>query len=123
MLSRTAHEGSGHRCGAHLQRHLATRSVVCTAMGMGYRRPVRSGMKSQIQEDLEQECYIKLWEELADDGPTFLLENFTFAFGRLRRHVAHDMMEQAGEWQRRGVERPTRIPRSEMDSLHGGART
>jgi RNA polymerase sigma factor (sigma-70 family) len=78
----------------------------------------RSGMKAQLREDLEQECYIKLWEELASDGPTFLLERFTFAFSRLRQHVAHDVMEREGEWRRRGVEQPTRIPRSQMDSLH-----
>lgn len=77
----------------------------------------RSGMKPQLQEDLEQECYMKLWEELADDGPTFLLEHFAFAFGRLRRHVAHDVMERLGEWQRPGVERPQRIPRDQTDSL------
>jgi RNA polymerase sigma factor (sigma-70 family) len=76
----------------------------------------RSGMKAQLQEELEQECYIKLWEELASDGPTFLLEGFTFAFGRLRQHVAQDVMEREGEWQRRGVKQPTRIPRSYMDS-------
>lgn len=76
----------------------------------------RSGMKAQLQEDLEQECYIKLWEELASDGPTFLLEGFTFAFGRLRQYVAQDVMEREGEWQRRGVEQPTRIPRSHMGS-------
>jgi RNA polymerase sigma factor (sigma-70 family) len=76
----------------------------------------RSGMKAQLQEDLEQECYIKLWEELAGDGPTFLLESFPFAFGRLRQHVAQDVMEREGEWQRRGVAQPTRIPRSHMDS-------
>ena len=77
----------------------------------------RSGMTPQLREDLEQECYIKLWEELTGDGPTFLLENFAFAFGRLRQHVAHDVMERAGEWQRRGVEMPQRIPRSRTDSL------
>jgi RNA polymerase sigma factor (sigma-70 family) len=77
----------------------------------------RSGMKAQLREDLEQECYMKLWEELASDGPTFLLENFAHALNRLRQHVAHDVMERAGEWQRRGVERPLRIPRSRTDSL------
>ena len=60
---------------------------------------------------------MKLWEELAGDGPTFLLVHFGFAFGRLRQHVAHDVMERAGEWQRRGVEKPTRIPRDLTDSL------
>ncbi|HEX6818041.1 MAG TPA: sigma-70 family RNA polymerase sigma factor [Ktedonobacterales bacterium] len=77
----------------------------------------RSGMKPQLREDLEQECYMKLWEELADDGPTFLLEHFASAVSRLRQHVAHDVMERAGEWQRRGVKTPQRIPRSRTESL------
>ena len=81
----------------------------------------RSGMKPQLREDLEQECYMKLWEELAGDGPTFLLEHFVFAFGRLRQHVAHDVMERAGEWQRSSVEMPTRIPRSQTGSWQAGA--
>ena len=65
---------------------------------------------------------MKLWEELADDGPTFLFVNFAFAFRRLRGHVAHNMMERAGEWQRPGVQRPTADPTRETDSLHGRAR-
>lgn len=77
----------------------------------------RSGMKPQLKEDLEQECYVKLWEELNTDGPTFLLVHFAFAFGRLRQHVAHDTMEKAGEWQRSGVKSPTRIPRDQTDSM------
>lgn len=76
-----------------------------------------SGMKPQFQEDLEQECLIKLWQELVEDDPAFLLENFTVGFLRLRQHVAQSVMEKAGEWQRRGVDNPTRIPRSAMDSL------
>lgn len=77
----------------------------------------RSGMKPQLQEDLEQECLFKLWQELVEDNPSFLLENFRVGFLRLRQHVAQSVMEKAGEWQRRGVDNPTRIPRSVMDSL------
>ena len=60
---------------------------------------------------------MKLWEELADDGPTFLLVHFASAVSRLRQHVAHDMMGRAGEWQRRGVKTPQRIPRGRTESL------
>jgi hypothetical protein len=77
----------------------------------------RSGMKQQLREDLEQECCVKLWEELRRNGPTFLLQHFATAFVRLRQHVARDMMEKAGEWPRADVERPTRILRDQMDSL------
>jgi RNA polymerase sigma factor (sigma-70 family) len=77
----------------------------------------RSGMTTQLSEDLEQECFLKLWEELEGDGPTFLMENFAFAFGRLRQHVAHDVMERAGEWRRPGVATPTRVPSDQTGSL------
>lgn len=77
----------------------------------------RSGMKPQLKEELEQQCYMKLWEELTGDGKTFLLESFVFTLGLRFKHVAREMMEQAGEWQRPGVETPTRIPRAETDSL------
>lgn len=77
----------------------------------------RSGMKPQLREELEQDCYVKLWEELAGDGPTFLEVHFPAAFERLFQHVAHDTMERAGEWRRRGVETPTRIPRAETESV------
>jgi RNA polymerase sigma factor (sigma-70 family) len=81
----------------------------------------RTRMKRELAEDLEQECYMKLWEELAGNGPTFLLVHFAFAYGRLQGHVAHEVMEQAGEWQRRAVKRPTRIPVGQMVNLHAGA--
>lgn len=76
-----------------------------------------SGTTSELQQDLEQECLVKLWAELASDDPTYLLINFTMAFLRLRQHVAHSVMEKAGEWQRQDVKNPTRIPRGTMDSL------
>ncbi len=83
----------------------------------------RSGMKPELQQDLEQECYVKLWEELTDDvdDETFLLTHFEAAFLRLRQHVAHYAMEKAGDWQRPGVEKPTRVPRSEIDSLQAAS--
>lgn len=80
-------------------------------------RQARSGMKPELREDLAQECYEKLWKELTDDGPTFLAVHFTSAFGHLCQHVAHDTMEKAGEWRRKGVATPTRIPRAETESI------
>lgn len=77
----------------------------------------RSGMKPQLQDELEQQCYMKLWEELAGGGKTFLLESFVHTLSLRFKHVAREMMEQAGEWQRPGVETPTRIPRGETESL------
>lgn len=81
-------------------------------------RQARSGMRSQLQEDLEQECYLELWQELEDTSPTYLLESFATAFTRIRQHVAHDVMVRAGEWRRFGVERPSRVPRQQTDSLY-----
>ncbi len=74
--------------------------------------------QSQMHQDLQQTCYMALWEELADDGPTFLIENFLHAFDRIQRHVAHALMEKAGEWKRSGVETPTRIQQQAMLSLN-----
>jgi RNA polymerase sigma factor (sigma-70 family) len=80
-------------------------------------RHARDKAQRQLREDLEQECYMKLWEELADDGPTFLLENFAHALNRLQQHVAHDVMEKAGEWQRPGTATSSRVPRGKIASL------
>jgi RNA polymerase sigma factor (sigma-70 family) len=80
-------------------------------------KQAHSGMRPQLQEDLEQEAYLKLWEELTDEGPTFLLENFTFAYSRLRQHVAQSVMERAGERQRPGAAQSNRVPRAQIDSL------
>lgn len=75
------------------------------------------GTKPQLREDLEQECHMRLWRELADDGPTFLLESFTHKLDRICDHAAHAVMEKAGEWTRRDVEHPTRVPASMRTSL------
>ena len=80
-------------------------------------KKARSGGGSISPEDLEQECYMKLWKELAGDGPTFLLENFAHKLERICQHVAHSEMGKAGEWVRHGVVIPTRVPRKEMESI------
>ncbi len=80
-------------------------------------RQAKSGMTPERRDELEQECYMKLWEELQGDGPTFLLENFDYKLDRICQHVAHSVMEKAGEWKRRGVENPTRIPSGEIDPI------
>lgn len=60
---------------------------------------------------------MKLWEDLAGDGPTFLLESFFHKLEYILDHVAQSQMIKAGEWKRSGVEKPTRIPRGEMESI------
>lgn len=83
----------------------------------------KSGMQPQLQQELGQECYMKLWEELAHNDPAFLLVNFGVALMRLQQHVAHAIMEQAGEWQRPGVTKPTRIPPGVIASIQAEADT
>lgn len=80
-------------------------------------RQAKSGMKPQLQQEMEQECYMKLWEDLAGDGPTFLLESFSHKLEYICDHVAQSQMIKAGEWKRSGVEKPKRIPRGEMESI------
>jgi RNA polymerase sigma factor (sigma-70 family) len=76
-----------------------------------------SAKQADLQQDLEQENYVELWEELRSDGPTFLLENFAFACSRIQQHVAMDVMQRASEWKRSGVLQPKRIPRRRIDSI------
>jgi RNA polymerase sigma factor (sigma-70 family) len=80
-------------------------------------RMARSGMTDQRREELEQECYMKLWEELGGNSRTFLLENFASGFTRLRQHVSHSYMQQESEWQRSDEVQPNRVPRAQVDSL------
>lgn len=79
-------------------------------------RQARGEARTQLQEDLEQECYLKLWQELTTEGPTFFMVNFTHALARLQQHVAHAVMEQAGEWIRRDTTQPKRIPRKDIET-------
>ncbi len=74
--------------------------------------------QAKMAEDLQQTCYMELWKELTGDGPTFLLENFLHALNRIQQHVAHALMEQAGEWIRPSVSRPKRVPQQNTNSLH-----
>lgn len=79
------------------------------------------GNVSALKEDLEQECLVALWEELAEGEPDgdepFLLTYFAKSFLRLRQHVAHDVMEKEGIWRRQGVKQPARIPRDAITGL------
>ncbi|HKV85306.1 MAG TPA: hypothetical protein VJN88_12170 [Ktedonobacterales bacterium] len=80
-------------------------------------RMSHSGQITQLAEDLEQECYVMLWQELTRAGDTFLAENFQHKLHFIQKHVAHDRMEKDGEWRRRGVAEPTRPPRANVDSV------
>ena len=71
----------------------------------------------QFAEDLEAESYIALWLKLVDPQPTFLLEHFVYALNRIQQHVASDLLQKAGDVQRRGVAQSARVPTSSIDSL------
>ncbi len=76
-----------------------------------------NGKQSDLQQDLEQESYLKLWQELEHPEKRFILEHFPATFTRIRQHVAQDVMQKAGEWQRPGVGQTLRVPASQTDRL------
>ena len=94
--------------------------VIAWARGLARQAP--QGRAEALAEDLQQECYLALWSELASEDETFLLERFVHALDRIQRHTAHAMMEREGLWRRPGVQRPTRIPHSETERLDAPSR-
>jgi RNA polymerase sigma factor (sigma-70 family) len=74
-----------------------------------------------LAEDLEQRCYIAVWEELVQDEQTFLVEAFMHTLHRIQQHVAPIEMGRVGEWKRDGVTTPTRVPSGELQRLELGA--
>ena len=77
----------------------------------------RDGKRLDIAQELEQGCAIALWEELFEEGPTFLLEHFGYALNFMEMHVAQAVLEKEGLRKRHGVKRPTRTPRQIIDSI------
>lgn len=76
-----------------------------------------SHQKTELAQDLEQECYMQLWRELLDPAPTFFCEHFMHALRRLMDHVEHALMEREGFWKRDNVITPNRVPDSAQDRL------
>lgn len=77
----------------------------------------RVGEQLDIAQELEQQCCIALWQELFEEGPTFLLEHFGYALNYIQKHVAQAVLEKEGLRKRRGVKQPTRTPRQEIESI------
>jgi RNA polymerase sigma factor (sigma-70 family) len=75
------------------------------------------GINQEVAKDLASECYVALWEELANAPETFLLKGFRKKLKWIIHHVAHTFLEQEGVWQRNGVKNPTRVPVTEQDSI------
>jgi len=72
---------------------------------------------SGLKEDLKQECYMQLLQDLAS-AKAFLFENFISTLTHIEQHVAHAVMEREGIWPRTGVRQPSRTPTSQIDSLN-----
>lgn len=94
--------------------------VAAWARGLAWHAP--PGQQEALAEELAQECYLALWEELADPNDSFLLERFPHSLDRIQRHTAHAIMEREGLWRRRGVQKPTRVPRTETKRLDASGR-
>lgn len=73
--------------------------------------------KLELEPDLEQECYERLWKELSRDDDTFLLVHFWSTLNRIEQHTATAVMTREGLWNPKGGDLPKRIPRRDMDSL------
>jgi RNA polymerase sigma factor (sigma-70 family) len=80
-------------------------------------RCVSPYLSSGLAEEIEQESYVKLWQELGDPEKRFVLEHFPATLRRICQHASHDVMQKAGEWQRPDVAQPTRVPRGQMTSM------
>ncbi|MGH2517694.1 MAG: RNA polymerase sigma factor [Ktedonobacterales bacterium] len=80
-------------------------------------RASASRQRLELAEEMVQECYTKVWEELSGTKHTWFMENFAHRLDRVMSHVEHSFMERNGFWIRRGVETPTRVPAREQDSL------
>ena len=80
------------------------------------------GQSPQIAQDIEQECYVLVWNKLASDRQTFLVERFTHALDYELQHAAHAVMEREGIWLRSDVARPRRVPVGARDSIEAGRR-
>jgi len=88
-----------------------------TAWSNRIARQAPGGLASGLAEELQQECYIQLLDDLRAAN-SFLFENFLARLTRIEQHMAHAVMERDGNWQRKGVQRPSRAPATQTDSLN-----
>lgn len=73
--------------------------------------------KLELEPDLEQECYERLWKELSRDEDPFLLVHFWSTLNRIEQHAATAVMTREGLWNPTYGDRPKRVPRKYIDSL------
>jgi hypothetical protein len=73
--------------------------------------------RARLIEDIGQECATALWQEIAHSAPTFLTEGFWHKAKLMTRNVIEQRLIAEGVKTREGVERPTRAPQSQRDSL------
>jgi DNA-directed RNA polymerase specialized sigma24 family protein len=77
--------------------------------------------RGALNEDLQQECYMALWEELTTPGRTFLTEHFGHGLRRIQQHVGQAVLLREGLWRRRGVVTPDRAPPEARVSIEAAA--
>jgi hypothetical protein len=73
--------------------------------------------RGMLDEDLQQECYAALWEELTTPGETFFTVHFGHTLRRLQQHVGQAVLLREGLWIRPGVAKPDRVPVKKRVSL------
>lgn len=73
--------------------------------------------RARLIEDIGQECATSLWQEIAHAAPTFLTEGFWHKAKLMTKNVIEQRLIAEGVKTREGVERPTRAPQSQRDSL------
>jgi DNA-directed RNA polymerase specialized sigma24 family protein len=77
--------------------------------------------RGALNEDLQQECYMALWEELIAPGRTFLTEHFGHGLLRVQQHVGQALLLREGLRRRKGVVTPDRVPPEARVSLETAA--
>lgn len=73
--------------------------------------------RARLIEDIEQECAITLWQEIAHPAPTFLTEGFWHKVKLMTMNIIEQRLIAEGVKTRDGVAQPTRVPQSQSDSL------
>ncbi|HEV2235423.1 MAG TPA: hypothetical protein VGR57_02070 [Ktedonobacterales bacterium] len=74
-----------------------------------------------LNQDLQQECFLALWEELSSAGRTYFTVHFGYTLKRLQQHVGQELLIREGYRRKPGVARPDRVPMADRESLEAPA--
>ncbi|HEX9038088.1 MAG TPA: hypothetical protein VF808_13975 [Ktedonobacterales bacterium] len=84
---------------------------------IGQLTPRNARDRMRLIEDIKQEVAAALWQEVAPPAPTFLTEGFWHKARLLTMNTVEQRLIAEGVKTRKDVERPTRVPQSQSDSL------